>query len=381
MTDALPEPGEFVEVRGRRWLVEGRSRCRGRCRELCGSPASMMTPGARVVEVAWPGHLDSAGRSQDDTWSAPRPRWHRRTGNLRPPTSAPSEWNTATAGDRDLFQAPFRAGIQLNAYQLLPLRKALRLPRVNLLIADDVGLGKTIEAGLILRELLLRRRIDLIVVAAPKGVVRATSSSTAPSPRTSSAPASRHTRRDQGGQPGLLTATSSSRGVRERVRQRRRGAGGASCRAGSGSGWRCAGDSGGPGDPDSGRGDVETGQRERALIQAACARCGGADHFVIAHGSRRYGAPIRSSCSRAAISSGAHTRNCWRGGRYRQLPRQAVPFRARPIHQSRRRLHARARRWSSPGRQHEQTRRCNPRGEQARLEQCVNGSCLPCSSP
>jgi hypothetical protein len=49
----------------------------------------------------------------------------------------------------------------------LPLRKALRLPRVNLLIADDVGLGKTIEAGLILRELLLRRRIDFTVVAAP----------------------------------------------------------------------------------------------------------------------------------------------------------------------------------------------------------------------
>ena len=54
-----------------------------------------------------------------------------------------------------------------NAYQLLPLRKALRLPRVNLLIADDVGLGKTVEAGLVVRELLLRRRIDFIVIAAP----------------------------------------------------------------------------------------------------------------------------------------------------------------------------------------------------------------------
>ena len=77
------------------------------------------------------------------------------------------KWSTATAADRDLFQAPFRAGIRLDAYQLLPLRKALRLPRVNLLIADDVGLGKTVEAGLILRELLLRRRIDFTLVAAP----------------------------------------------------------------------------------------------------------------------------------------------------------------------------------------------------------------------
>jgi len=77
------------------------------------------------------------------------------------------KWRTASAADRTLFQAPFRAGIRLEDYQLAPLAKGLRLPRVNLLIADDVGLGKTIEAGLVLRELLLRRRIDFVVVAAP----------------------------------------------------------------------------------------------------------------------------------------------------------------------------------------------------------------------
>ena len=69
-------------------------------------------------------------------------------------------WNTATAADRDLFQAPFRAGIHQDAYQLLPLRKALRLPRVNLMIADDVGAGKTVEAGLVLREMLMPADAD-----------------------------------------------------------------------------------------------------------------------------------------------------------------------------------------------------------------------------
>ena len=79
-------------------------------------------------------------------------------------------WGSATAADRNLLQAPFRAGIRLDAYQLLPLRKALRLPRVNLLIADDVGLGKTVEAGLVARELLLRRRIDFILIVAPSSM-------------------------------------------------------------------------------------------------------------------------------------------------------------------------------------------------------------------
>ena len=49
---------------------------------------------------------------------------------------------------------------------------ALRLPRVNLFIADDVGLGKTIEDGLIARELLLRRRIDRIVAACPPAMLK-----------------------------------------------------------------------------------------------------------------------------------------------------------------------------------------------------------------
>lgn len=80
-------------------------------------------------------------------------------------------WGCVTSTDPSLFQAPLRAGIVPKSYQLEPLRKALALPRVNLFIADDVGLGKTIEAGLVLQELLLRQRVHRVVVACPSSVV------------------------------------------------------------------------------------------------------------------------------------------------------------------------------------------------------------------
>ena len=81
------------------------------------------------------------------------------------------KWNCVTSTDPRLFQSPFRAGIRLDAYQLEPLRKALRMPRVNLFIADDVGLGKTIEAGLIARELLLRKKVREIFVSCPPSML------------------------------------------------------------------------------------------------------------------------------------------------------------------------------------------------------------------
>ena len=80
------------------------------------------------------------------------------------------KWNGVTATDGKLFQAPFRAGILLKDYQLTPLLRALSLPRANLFIADDVGLGKTIEAGLVLQELLLRQRVDWVLILCPASV-------------------------------------------------------------------------------------------------------------------------------------------------------------------------------------------------------------------
>ena len=80
------------------------------------------------------------------------------------------KWNGVTATEANLFQAPFRAGIALSAYQLIPLMKALELPRANLFNAEDVGLGKTIEAGLVLQELLLRQRVEYTLIVCPTSV-------------------------------------------------------------------------------------------------------------------------------------------------------------------------------------------------------------------
>lgn len=69
--------------------------------------------------------------------------------------------------DRLPIASPFHGAIQVEDFQLVPLIKALRMPRVSLLLADDVGLGKTVEAGLILSELLLRRRIRRVLIICP----------------------------------------------------------------------------------------------------------------------------------------------------------------------------------------------------------------------
>jgi len=76
-------------------------------------------------------------------------------------------WGAVTSADPNSYQAPFRSGANVEAYQLEPLRRALQSSRTNLLLADDVGLGKTIEAGLVIQELLLRHRARSVVIVCP----------------------------------------------------------------------------------------------------------------------------------------------------------------------------------------------------------------------
>ena len=69
--------------------------------------------------------------------------------------------------DRLPVCSPLMGAVRVEDYQLVPLYKALAMPRVALLLADDVGLGKTVEAGLIVSELLNRRRIGRILILTP----------------------------------------------------------------------------------------------------------------------------------------------------------------------------------------------------------------------
>jgi SNF2 family DNA or RNA helicase len=165
-----PEVGQIVQVRTRRFLVDRVESAPSAGGAVVGLLCLDDDAQGQALDVVWDLELEKSILDRD-VWKSigkkgfDDPRFfaaYMRT--LR--------WNCVTATDPKLFQAPFRAGIQIDAYQLEPLRKALLLPRVNLFIADDVGLGKTIEAGLIGIELLLRRRVREIVIVCPPSMLR-----------------------------------------------------------------------------------------------------------------------------------------------------------------------------------------------------------------
>lgn len=56
-------------------------------------------------------------------------------------------WRSVSSADDKALQAPVRSGVEVDDYQLNPVVRALSMPRANLLIADDVGLGKTMECS------------------------------------------------------------------------------------------------------------------------------------------------------------------------------------------------------------------------------------------
>jgi superfamily II DNA or RNA helicase len=163
---ARPEPGQLVEVRRRQWVVADvdAAGLETATPQHCVTLSSIdedclgeelevvweIEPGAQVIERAG---LPSV-TGQDDS------------GMLDAFLDA-VRWGAATNADRGFLQAPFRSGVSIEDFQLDPLVRAINMARVNLLVADDVGLGKTIEAGLVVQELLLRHRARTVLIVCP----------------------------------------------------------------------------------------------------------------------------------------------------------------------------------------------------------------------
>jgi superfamily II DNA or RNA helicase len=170
----LPEPGQVVTVRGSTWAVAD-----VRQQGLPRSPADEAD--ARLTHVVSLQSLeeDRLGDELAVVWElevghtvAPDQGLPETITGFDDPTTLAAfvdavRWGAVTSADADSYQAPFRSGADVKAYQLEPLRRALQSARANLLLADDVGLGKTIEAGLVVQELLLRHRARTVVVVCP----------------------------------------------------------------------------------------------------------------------------------------------------------------------------------------------------------------------
>ena len=152
-------PGNLVRARGREWVVQGDSRRDWlRLRPLGGADDDSI---ALIPELELQAIVAA-------TFPWPDPQ---QAGN-----------HAAALLLRDALRLKLRAGggpfrafgniaVEPRAYQLVPLLMALRLSTVRLLIADDVGVGKTIEAGLIARELIDRGEIQRLAVLCPPHLV------------------------------------------------------------------------------------------------------------------------------------------------------------------------------------------------------------------
>lgn len=94
----------------------------------------------------------------------------------RAPSAEDLVWQAAAARvldalGRDTLMAPLEAGVIPLPHQLQALSRAVSGDRIRYLLADEVGLGKTIEAGLIVRELKIRGLVRRTLVVAPAGIV------------------------------------------------------------------------------------------------------------------------------------------------------------------------------------------------------------------
>jgi len=168
----LPEPGQLVQVRQRRYVVVDdvpATKIPSRNLSLESLPHLITLSSVEddalgeEIQVIW--EIEPGATTIEDT-ALPQPIAFDTPLRLETFLNA-VRWGAASSADVKAIQAPFLSGIDLEDYQLDPVARAVQMPRANLLIADDVGLGKTIEAGLVAQELIIRHRARRILIVCP----------------------------------------------------------------------------------------------------------------------------------------------------------------------------------------------------------------------
>ncbi|MBX9688713.1 MAG: DISARM system SNF2-like helicase DrmD [Candidatus Obscuribacterales bacterium] len=175
-TVTVPEVGQLVDVRQRRFVVKGVKQGAlppDPCQSMIQRPHNLVSLSSveddalgEELEVIW--ELEPGARIYESS-VLPEPSSFDNPERLDAFLDA-VRWGAVASLDNRMLQSPFRSGITIEDYQLDPLVRAISMPRVSLLIADDVGLGKTIEAGLVAQELLIRHRARTILIVCPSSI-------------------------------------------------------------------------------------------------------------------------------------------------------------------------------------------------------------------
>ena len=147
-TTSPPEQGQLVQVRSRPWVVN------------VVKPSNLPAPAMQLPVGGTQNLLTLSSVEDDGLGEELQVVWEIEPGAkivekvaLPEPTSFDTpekldafldavRWGAASTADVKNIQSPFRSGIEIEDYQLDPVVRAIQMPRVNLLIADDVGLGK-----------------------------------------------------------------------------------------------------------------------------------------------------------------------------------------------------------------------------------------------
>ena len=173
---SIPEIGQLVHARNRAFVVTEIQQ-----QGLPGEVMQPMQPPMHLLKLSSV-EDDAFGEEMELFWELePGATVQQRAATLPEPTGFDPplvltaflnavRWGAISQADDKALQSPFRSGIEIDDYQLDPVVRALTMPRVNLLIADDVGLGKTIEAGLVVQEMLLRHRARTVLIVCPSSL-------------------------------------------------------------------------------------------------------------------------------------------------------------------------------------------------------------------